>query len=116
MQTLHHMLLFFLKYSKSSKTNLQNHFDRKHAQASPEEKARASGSQTLQLSLQPFRQQGEISYAVADAVIEGNQPVSPPELPWFRKLMSKACPGWKPCSRKTVRGKVIKKGHVQVRL
>ena len=55
-------------------------------------------------------EQGRITEAVADFVIEADEPVSLPEKPAFRKLMKRVKPAWKPITRKTCRAKIIQKG------
>ena len=101
----------YSKYTRVPKTNLLSHFNTKHSKATSEEKSKALGVVSLSSSLAPFKDQGTVTDAVVDAVVEGNLPITVVEQPWFRKFMKKSCPKWEPCTKKTVRAKLIKKGQ-----
>ena len=103
-----------VKFSSTSKTNLKSHFNTHHKDIDVDTKARCHGSSTIDhhFNPQPFVRQEELTNAVADMIVDLNQPLKIVERPKFRRVLAVATSGrYKPVSYKTIRERIIRQGN-----
>ena len=103
-----------VNFSSTSKTNLKSHFNMHHKDIDVDTKARCHGSSTIDqhFNPQPFVRQEELTNAVADMIVDLNQPLKIVERPKFRRVLAVATSGrYKPVSYKTIRERIIRQGN-----
>lgn len=100
----------FVKFTKSSKTNLKTHILVNHKDAKQEIQEKLESVNPFQLAALSTEKQEEITEAVVDFMIESDQPISLPITPPFRKFMKRVSPKWKPVGKHKTRAKIIQKG------